>query len=85
MTVKLEGSVLIRRGVKTDLPAFAREGEPLFTVDTGELYIGKGDDTPLQKIGTSDYEVWLTQGNSGTVEDFYRVTSSRQIWQQSDW
>ncbi len=76
--------IRIRRGVKADLPTRADLAEPLFTVDTGELYIGLGDSRPPLKIGKSDYEIWLGQGNTGTVEDFYRATS-RQTWQQADW
>lgn len=34
--------VLLRRGAIADLPVSATEGEPLFTTDTKELYIGTG-------------------------------------------
>lgn len=39
-----------RRGAKADLPSSAASGEPLITLDTGELYIGTGAGNPLKKI-----------------------------------
>lgn len=78
------GAVRIKKGLRENLPARAELAEPLFTFDTGELFVGRGDDLPLLKIGQSDYEIWLSQGNTGTIEDFYSSTS-RQTWQQAEW
>ena len=80
----LVGEFRIRKGVKSDLPDRANLAEPLFVTDTGELFIGQGPDQPPQKIGKTDYELWLGRGNTGTLEDFYASTS-RQAWQQADW
>ena len=81
---ELVGDFRVRKGLKQNLPARADLAEPLFTTDTGELFIGRGDDIPLLKIGQSDYEIWLSQGNTGTVEDFYNSTT-RQTWKQAEW
>lgn len=78
------GSALIKRGLRSNLPNRAELALPLFTVDTGELFIGLGSDRPPLKIGQSDYEIWLSQGNTGTVEDFYNATT-RQTWRQAEW
>lgn len=78
------GGVLIRRGIRSGLPDRAVLAEPLFAVDTGELFIGLGNGQPPIKIGKSDYEIWLSQGNTGTVEDFYNATT-RQTWKQAEW
>lgn len=83
MEVK-SGGVLIKRGIRSDLPDRADLAEPLFAMDTGELFIGLGDELPPLKIGQSDYEIWLSQGNTGTVEDFY-LSTSRQTWRQAEW
>lgn len=42
--------IKFRRGLKTNLPSTASAGEPLFTTDTHELFIGTGDG--LASIGT---------------------------------
>lgn len=78
------GDVLIKRGLRSNLPNRAELAQPLFATDTGELFIGLGSDRPPLKIGKSDYEIWLSQGNTGTVEDFYNATT-RQTWQQAEW
>lgn len=82
--VAKQGEVRIRRGVKSDLPDRADLAEPLFAVDTGELFIGLGNGLPPLKIGKSDYEVWLSQGNTGAIEDFYS-SISKQTWKQAEW
>lgn len=43
-------NIRFKRGSKTRLPASAPYGEPWFTVDSGELYIGTGDGTPLVNV-----------------------------------
>lgn len=82
--VAKSGDVLIKRGLRSNLPNRAELAQPLFAIDTGELFIGLGNDQPPLKIGKSDYEIWLSQGNTGTVEDFYNATT-RQTWQQAEW
>lgn len=77
-------TVRIKRGISSDLPSQAELAEPLFTTDTGELFIGQGEGKPPLKIGKSDYEIWISQGNTGTVEDFYNATT-RQTWRQAEW
>lgn len=47
----------LRKGLSSDLPNHAPLGEPLFCTDTGELYIGMGEDTkpqPVTNKGLSD-------------------------------
>jgi hypothetical protein len=46
----LEIPFQLYRGLKTNLPSEAIEGMPLVTLDTGELYVGKGVGNPLEKI-----------------------------------
>lgn len=78
------GDFRMRKGFKSDLPSRADLAEPLFTVDSGELFVGQGPDLPPRKIGKTGYELWLEQGNTGALEDFYAATS-RQAWRQADW
>ena len=42
--------IKLLRGLKADLPGEALSGEPLVTLDTGELFIGQGVGQPLLKI-----------------------------------
>ena len=52
--------IQLKRGLKQNLPASAQQGEPLVTLDTGELFIGQGDGLPLLPVsggvggGTTD-------------------------------
>ena len=45
----MQGSVRIKRGVKSDLPHYLPMGELVFCTDTHELYVGMGDDIPVKK------------------------------------
>lgn len=40
----------LRKGLKHDLPTHAPLGEPLFCLDSGEMYIGMGNDLHLKKV-----------------------------------
>jgi hypothetical protein len=44
--------VRFKRGLKAKLPQSGIEGQPYFTMDTSELYIGMGDGKDLKKIAT---------------------------------
>ena len=46
--------VLIKRGLKADLPEHLPLGEPAFCIDTGELFIGMGEGEPLKPIVDGD-------------------------------
>lgn len=76
--------IRLKKGQKSNLPIRADLAEPLYTTDTGELFIGRGENLPPRKVGMTDYEVWLEQGNTGAIEDFYGERS-RHLWQQADW
>jgi len=49
-------TIRFKRGNKKDLPKYAQEGEPLFCLDTLELYIGRGDKKSTRRIGIIDPE-----------------------------
>lgn len=58
----MANKIQLRRGNKADLPAL-REGEPGFTLDTGELYIGSADGN--RRIGSDGKKtVCFTVGTS---------------------
>lgn len=40
-----------KRGLKANLPSSAYEGEPLYTTDTNELFMGNGTGNPISQIG----------------------------------
>jgi hypothetical protein len=44
--------IKVKRGLKANLPQSGIEGQPYFTMDSSELYIGMGDGKPLKKIAT---------------------------------
>lgn len=44
----------LRKGLSSDLPNHAPLGEPLFCLDTGEIYIGMGEKDPLKKVTDLD-------------------------------
>lgn len=46
-------SIRIKRGIKEDLPNRVPLGEPIFCVDTKELYVGMGDTLPPAKINNN--------------------------------
>lgn len=43
-------NIQIKRGLKSNLPLNGIEGQPYFTMDTGELYVGMGNENPLKKV-----------------------------------
>lgn len=79
-----KSAVRVKRGYKDRLPRQAKLGEPLFVVDTDELFIGKGEGHTPVKIGQSDYEKWIALGNSGSLEDFYKL-KAKPDWDESQW
>lgn len=50
MPIEQYQTIKLKRGLKSNLPKSGIEGQPYYTMDTGELYIGMGDGTPLTKI-----------------------------------
>lgn len=42
--------IILNHGAKADLPATAGEAEPLYTTDTGELYLGNGPLAPISAL-----------------------------------
>lgn len=42
--------IKLKRGLKTNLPTSGSEGQPYYTLDTGEIYIGMGEGNQLTKI-----------------------------------
>lgn len=55
---------------------FLLEGQPAFEIDTNRLKIGDGkrlyNDLKYigEEYGKSAYEIWLDQGNQGSIDDF---------------
>lgn len=47
----MKATIQFKRGLKEELPMYAKDGEPLFCRDTCELYIGRGPKIPVVKIG----------------------------------
>ena len=53
-------TIKLKRGLKTNIPASAASGEPVWITDTQELFIGDGPGNALVKVtggsgGTSDH------------------------------
>ena len=46
--------IKFKRGLKENLPRHGIEGMPYFTMDTGEIYMGLGDDKALKKIAVQE-------------------------------
>lgn len=46
-------TIQLRRGVFSALPASAAVGEPLYSTDTNQLFIGNGTGNPLTEIGAT--------------------------------
>ena len=46
--------IKFKRGLKENLPSHGIEGMPYFTMDTGEIYMGLGDDKALKKIAVQE-------------------------------
>jgi hypothetical protein len=62
-----EKKILVKRGLKSNLPADAALGEVLFATDTEELYIGQGAGNALSKIGMDMSNVVVVDG-SGKID-----------------
>ena len=43
--------IRLKRGLRASLPSSAPLAEPLVTIDTGEIFIGMGENLPIKKIG----------------------------------
>jgi hypothetical protein len=53
-------TILLKRGLKTDLPMSAAIGEPLFATDTREIFIGTGTGlVPLINVDSSTIETFV--------------------------
>ena len=55
-------TILLKRGLKANIPASASLGEPWYCTDTGELYIGQGNGIPLKRIG-----ILIDDSNTNTL------------------
>lgn len=64
----------LRRGPSSQLPSTSQIGEPLFTTDTGKLYIRRGDGT-LMEIGPGTTGA-LGDGDRGDIT----LTQSGTVW-----
>lgn len=77
-----------KRGLRSKLPSSAEVGVPLFTTDTGELFVGMGPGVPLVKIGTSSgtvgpvvrYHMAVRGDFSDSVHYYYGVEPSAGSW-----
>lgn len=80
-----------KKGLRSRLPGSAAVGEPLFTTDTGELFVGRGPGLPLVKIGSSSTSVEPTvrlpvsvRGDfTDSVYYYYGVETSEGSWRVS--
>jgi hypothetical protein len=48
-------TILLKRGLKSNLPAEAAQGEPILTLDTAELFVGRGAGQSLLKVSDLHY------------------------------
>lgn len=48
--------ISLRKGLKSDLPSHAPIGEPLYCIDTEELYVGQGDDKSPKLLFSSQFK-----------------------------
>lgn len=62
--------ISLRKGLKSDLPSHAPLGEPLYCTDTGEIYVGMGNDSPLKKVGETDFNYLNSKFVEVNVKDF---------------
>ena len=46
--------ISLRKGLKSDLPSHAPLGEPLYCIDTNELYVGMGDSEKIKLLSSID-------------------------------
>lgn len=77
----MTGNLQFRRGLKTNLPASAPSGMPLWCTDTKELFIGT--ETGVQKVDTGKIEIQNLsgQGNELTLQEdtIYRLELSNDV------
>ena len=73
--------IVFKRGPKDRLPEKASVGEPLFTTDTHELFMGTGKDSPIKKIGkqTKDINVICSRPQQGTHFQYAKFKYSGTI------
>ena len=63
--------ISLRKGLKSDLPSHAPLGEPLYCMDTNELYIGMGEDKALQLVvSMSEFSSYINSKLELNVIDF---------------
>lgn len=73
--------ISLRKGLKSDLPSHAPLGEPLYCTDTGEIYVGNGDDKTIQpllrnKVAETFASIpnnFLNVGDTVTTSGFYTL------------
>ena len=53
--------ITLRKGLKSDLPSHAPLGEPLYCIDTHELYVGMGDTSNILQISDINTIIELTK------------------------
>lgn len=73
----VDSTVQFKRGKKNDLP-YGLEGEPLYCIDTNELYVGQGKDLPPKLINANG-----TGGGSGGTEIDDNSTGITTTWSAS--
>lgn len=73
----VDSTVQFKRGKKNDLP-YGLEGEPLYCIDTNELYMGQGKDLPPKLINANG-----TGGGSGGTEIDDNSTGLTTTWSAS--
>lgn len=69
----VDSTVQFKRGKKNDLP-YGLEGEPLYCIDTNELYVGQGKDLPPKLINANG------AGGSGGTEIDDNSTGLTTTW-----
>ena len=68
----MHGNVLIKRGIKANLPERLPLGELVFCTDTSELYVGMGEDQPPKKASANVSAEEI--GDIAHLETEYRST-----------
>lgn len=81
-------AIQLKRGLKDNLPTTAAPGEPLFCLDTKELYVGT--ETGVAKIqasadmrGESAYEVAVNNGFVGTEQEWLNSLIGTSVYKCS--
>ena len=68
--------VIFKRGLKENLPASAADGTLLFTTDTGEVFMGKGEGQDLLRF--SNIEIYDTEEDLPGTGEQHRLYVTRQ-------